>query len=59
MLEYSKIILDKVSFNSILFEKELGKALELLTKSEKENFLMWCKSKFDHNQNKILQKYTH
>ena len=57
MLEYSKIILTKVSFNTALFEKELVKALNILTNTEKVKILNWCKNKFSHSQQSILEKY--
>ena len=43
MLEYSKIILKKVSFDSILFEKELKKSLSYLVPEETQILLAWAK----------------
>ncbi len=42
MLEYSKIILDKVSFDSNLFRKELLKAVKVLGEEDAEKILLWC-----------------
>lgn len=47
MLKYSKTILDKVSFDPFLFEKELQKSLNYLeNEAEKEALLKWCSQKF-------------
>jgi hypothetical protein len=45
-LEYSKIILEKVCFDKILFEKELRKALPLLLLPEVAEFKLWCLERF-------------
>lgn len=42
MLEYAKIILQKVSFDSSLFEKELRKAVADLHKDEFGKLYSWC-----------------
>ena len=42
MLEYAKIILQKVSFDSLLFEKELRKALAELSTDEPGKLYAWC-----------------
>lgn len=46
MLEYSKTILKKVSFDSFLFEKELKKSLSYLMPDEIQELLMWAQ---DHH----------
>ncbi len=46
MLEYAKVILEKVSFDRRLFEKELRKALVTLIKEEIEALKAWCYEKF-------------
>jgi len=56
MLEYSKTILSKVSFDRNLFEKELAKAIKLVGK-EFEALKQWCYEKFSHVYPKILNKY--
>jgi DNA replication protein DnaD len=43
MFEYTKTVLKKVSFNSDLFCKELGKALERLLPYEVEELTIWLK----------------
>ena len=46
MLEYFKKILSKVSFDSMLFEKELKKALKALLEIEIEELRVWCYAQF-------------
>jgi hypothetical protein len=46
MLEYSKMILEKVSFEPIIFRKELRKALRQSTKEEFKQLMNWCREKF-------------
>ncbi|HEV7349336.1 hypothetical protein [Telluribacter sp.] len=46
MLEYIKIILQKVSFDSRLFEKELRKALRMLMPDEVNRLKNWCYKRF-------------
>jgi hypothetical protein len=45
-LEYCKFILEKVSFDSMLFQKELRKALKILVESEAKELILWVKSRF-------------
>lgn len=44
--EYTKMILEKVSFEPRIFKKELKKAFRYLTISEYKQLLGWCKEKF-------------
>ncbi len=47
MLELCKEILIKVSFDKILFQKELNKAIKWIkTSEEREKLKTWCNSKF-------------
>lgn len=46
MFEYSKMILEKVSFEPRIFKKELRKALRQLPKEEYKQLMNWCKEKF-------------
>jgi hypothetical protein len=46
MFEYSKLILEKVSFEPSIFKKELRKALRIATKEEFKELKAWCKQKF-------------
>ncbi len=45
-LAYSKFILEKVSFDNMLFEKELRKALKNLSSSEVRELLIWIRDRF-------------
>jgi hypothetical protein len=55
MLEMCKEILTKVSFDRLLFQKELNKALKWLQTEELENFRAWCLSNFGKKYPDILR----
>ncbi|MGF1563820.1 MAG: hypothetical protein ACFCUH_00490 [Flavobacteriales bacterium] len=46
MLEFTKSILTKVSFDRILFTKELKKAVKWLSKDDLHHLRMWCQQRF-------------
>ena len=46
MLEYCKTILEKVSFDRSLLEKEYYKSLSYLKKTEQSKFIEWCQKNF-------------
>ena len=48
MLDYVKLILEKVSFDQQLFEKELRKSISQLVRDELEELKKWCYEKFGH-----------
>jgi hypothetical protein len=54
-LEYFKMILQKVSFDAILFEKELKKALKQLVKIDILALKKWCYEIFGKVYRKILK----
>lgn len=54
MFELSKNILDKVSFDKILFRKELNKAMKWLKPEEKMMLLVWCVSTFGHKYSDVI-----
>ena len=56
MLEYVKMILTKVSFNKTLFEKELRKALKMLTPLEVPDFRTWCYQQFASVYRRVLKR---
>jgi len=41
-LEYHKLILQKVSFSQRLFKKELGKAMNHLSREDIIELRLWC-----------------
>lgn len=45
-LEYCKFILEKVSFDEHLFEKELNKALKMLAETDIREFVDWVRNRF-------------
>jgi hypothetical protein len=57
MLEYVKTILQKVSFNAHLFERELKKGMKYLMPTELEEFKDWCYSTFGRSHQPILNRY--
>ncbi len=56
MLAYVKIILEKVSFDKILFEKELKKGMNLLLPEEVKELKGWCYDKFGSMYRTVLNK---
>lgn len=56
MLEYFKTILQKVSFDSHLFEKELKKSMRELINEDLDELKKWCYENFGNRHQHILQK---
>ena len=56
MLEYAKIILQKVSFDSLLFEKELRKAIAELSSDEPVKLYTWCMDFFGDTYPEAIQR---
>jgi hypothetical protein len=57
MLEYIKTILQKVSFDKALFEKELAKAIQLLTMpDEVKQLKRWCYAQFGKVYRLVLNR---
>lgn len=48
MLEFSKTILQNVSFDKNLFCKELRKSINWLSYDEAKNLKIWCLAYFGH-----------
>lgn len=46
MLENHKLILEKVSFDSVLFEKELTRSIRFLLPEETQELISWVKKNF-------------
>ncbi len=60
MFEFSKNILQNVSFNRALFLKELKKAIIILKPDEKNLLKTWCLTTFGHQYgNAITQVFNH
>ncbi|WP_026999041.1 hypothetical protein [Eisenibacter elegans] len=54
MLEYVKTILQKVSFDKNLFEKELRKSIaRYLETEEVDELRKWCYGQFSHSQDHV------
>jgi len=56
MLEYIKTILQKVSFDKALFEKELAKAIQLLIPDEVKQLKRWCYAQFGKIYRVVLNR---
>lgn len=56
MLELSKEILEKVSFDRMLFRKELLKAINWLKKDELALFKVWCLTTFGNVYGDLLRE---
>jgi hypothetical protein len=44
MLEYSKLILSKMTFDKKLFKKEFKKAFRYLNREERRQLIIWIRS---------------
>ena len=56
MLEYSKIILPKVSFSRQLFKKELNKCINWTEPEEMSELYNWCYENFGDMYPEILEE---
>jgi hypothetical protein len=57
MLDYVKIILQKVSFNEHLFERELRKSVNSLLREDVLELKKWCYEHFSETYLQILNQY--
>ena len=57
MLEFSKKILRKVSFDKNLFKKELSKSIRWLSKKEVLTLKIWTLTTFSQYKNIILEVF--
>ena len=55
-LDYVKVILQKVSFDAKLFEKELRKAIKTLVTDEIKELRAWCSEQFGMMYNQLIEK---
>lgn len=56
MLEFSKQVLQKVSFDRLLFKKELIKACRWLGQQDQLVFKAWCLSTFGHMYKDVIME---
>ena len=56
ILDYVKVILQKVSFDAKLFEKELRKAIKTLVTDEIKELRAWCSEQFGMMYNQLIEK---
>lgn len=56
MLDYFKIVLQKVSFDKGLFEKELKKSLKSLRSEDRKKLRDWCYDQFSDRYHLILNQ---
>jgi len=56
MLSYAKHILTRVSFDALLFEKELRKAINMLIGDEVQELKNWCYANFSREHEAILNR---
>lgn len=54
MLEFSKQVLQKVSFDRHLFNKELKKSIAWIRKEERMIFKTWCIATFGHLYSDVI-----
>ena len=57
MLEFSKKVLNKVSFDKALFRKELQKSLRWLSKTEMAHLKIWTLATFSQYKGIILEVF--
>ncbi len=57
MLDYCKVILEKVSFDHKLFEKELRKALSMLIPNDRDELQAWVIRTFGNQYQSFFTNY--
>ncbi|MEY3415996.1 MAG: hypothetical protein RL060_107 [Bacteroidota bacterium] len=57
MIQYIKVILEKVSFDRYLFEKELRKAINSVIPADILELKNWCYEKFSKQHMAILNRH--
>lgn len=56
MLELSKKVLEKVSFDRLLFRKELNKAIKWTNKEERIALYSWCIVTYGHLYSDVIME---
>ena len=54
MLDYSKTLLNKVSFDRRLFKKELNKAISWIKKEDRLTLQIWCLATYGHRYKDVI-----
>lgn len=54
MLEYTKTVLEKVSFNEALFTKELMKSIQWVQMEDVNQLYAWCKNLYGNRYEKVI-----
>lgn len=54
MLEFCKSVLQKVSFDHLLFQKELNKSIQWINQSDAENLRRWCLKTYGNKYSDII-----
>tara|TARA_B100000609_G_C17033494_1_gene340022 strand:+ start:182 stop:385 length:204 start_codon:yes stop_codon:yes gene_type:complete len=57
MLRFSKAILQKVSFDKLLFKKELKKSISYIKKEELMMLKIWCLATFGKHKDIIIDTF--
>lgn len=57
MFDYTKLVLQKVSFDKYLFKKELSKSLQSLQPGEQQLLRIWCITTFTAYTDVILEAF--
>jgi hypothetical protein len=55
-LAYIEMILEKVSFDTNLFEKELTKAIKTLDKNDRNELFLWCEHQFGESKMELINQ---
>lgn len=58
MLDYCKVILEKVSFDRSLFEKELLKAIAMLIPTDRDELKAWVTRNFGAQYQSFFNNYN-
>ena len=56
MFELSQTILQSVSFDKLLFKKELVKSLRWIKGQEAKNLKIWCMARFGHLHKDVINE---
>ena len=56
MLEFSKSVLQKVSFDHSLFQRELHKSIQWVNQADVENLRIWCMETYGNQHGVIIEQ---